>query len=293
MIGTWRWFLALLVVNGHLFHPLWPAYFGVFSFFIISGFLMTLILNHHYSFSSIGFKAFWINRFLRLYPPYYIACMISILLILTIPSEFITEINSKLILRYSVADIITNITIFGLQPSLNQTSLVPPAWALSNEIAYYFVISYWAGKTKRNGFIFLCFSILYLIAIYFLTDFGWWYRYYHVGAGALPFAIGVNIYFFRKNLTNIIHIISWNKALLVSLTLYLSIFACGFFIGQTRTTIFYLNILSSSLLLSVLWNFPTKKFKKIDSLLGNLSYPTYSYSLAGRNFRCVQYYVHF
>ena len=275
MFGTWRWFLAILVVVGHLYHPWWPASFGVFSFYILSGFLMTVIINEHYGYSLSGFKGFWINRFLRLYPSYFLACLISMAVIISIPSEFVTNLNNKMILPNSAVEVLTNITILGLQEIPDKSSLVPPAWALSIEIVYYLVISLWAGRSQSNALLFLLLSITYLAAVYILKDFNWRYRYYHVGAGSLPFAVGTNIYFLRNQFKKYINYISWPNAFFISIAIYASVFAAAIMAGQTRTTFFYLNILSSSLLLLVLWNSPAISFKKIDSFLGDLSYPTY------------------
>lgn len=274
MIGAWRWFLALLVVVGHLYTPWWPASFAVFSFYIISGFLMTLIMNEHYNYSLEGIKAFWINRFLRLYPAYYIACLFSLMLTLWIPSEFITKINNKLIYPHSLFEIVTNISILGLQQVPNRSSLVPAAWALSIEIFYYIVISLWAGKSKIHAFIFFCLSLLYLVLCYLTNHFDLRYRYFYLGAGALPFAVGANIYFYRGQLQTFISKFSWHNALLASLTLYVLVFVGGFLYGENDSVFFYPNILTTSILLVVLWNAPDK-FKEIDSFLGDLSYPTY------------------
>jgi len=43
---------------------------------VLSGFLMTLILNETYGFGPGHFVRFWTNRFLRLYPAYLIGTLI-------------------------------------------------------------------------------------------------------------------------------------------------------------------------------------------------------------------------
>ena len=221
MIGLWRWYLAVLVVMGHLYIPWWPASFGVFSFYIISGFLMSLILNEHYGFSIHGFKGFWVNRFLRLYPAYSLACLLSIIVILYLPAEFVIQKNSKMILPETPRELITNITIFGLVQQPNRSSLVPPAWALSIEIFYYFIISIWAGRSKKNAFAFLSLGAAYLFVVYVIRDFDWWYRYFHIGAGALPFAVGVNMYFHKKVIERTIVRLGWKNAFALSITSYI------------------------------------------------------------------------
>ena len=267
--------MALLVVLGHLYVYWWPAAYAVFAFYIISGFLMTLIINEHYGFSVRGFKSFWANRFLRLYPAYYAACLVSLLVITLIPEDFVTALNSKLIPPDSPFEIITNISIVGLEQKQNQSSLVPPAWALSIEIVYYFLISIWAGRSKINAIIFLGIGLLYLLAVYSIADSDWWYRYFFVGAASLPFAVGVNIYFQMDRLRRIIRYFTWTGTAVFSVAAYLLCFIAAFLLGHQKTLFFYLNIISSSLLLTVLWNAPKSRLKRIDVFFGDLSYPTY------------------
>lgn len=76
MLGLMRFILALLVVVSHLtgggaspFFAHWGI-FAVFGFYLISGYLMTIILNEKYFFN---FTTFALNRFLRLFPIYYTA----------------------------------------------------------------------------------------------------------------------------------------------------------------------------------------------------------------------------
>ena len=236
---------------------------------------MSLILNEHYGFSISGFKGFWLNRFLRLYPAYFAACLMSIVVIMFIPSEYVTVKNSKLILPDSLFEFITNITIFGLQEKENQSSLVPPAWALSIEIFYYFLISIWAGKSKKNARLFLVLGVFYLFVVYLLKDFNWWYRYFVIGAGALPFAVGVNVYFQLASIKKAIEYFAWIRVFIFSLLLYIFCFIGAYFFRYQETLFFYLNIISTVFLLSSLWHFPDNTLKRVDSFFGDLSYPTY------------------
>ena len=70
MFGTYRYCLAHLVVLTHL--ASWPGVgsYAVFGFYMLSGFLMSLILNERYGFSLQGLRGYAANRALRIYPPY-------------------------------------------------------------------------------------------------------------------------------------------------------------------------------------------------------------------------------
>ena len=75
MIDVYRFILALCVVQGHLVgrgeSAPWLAWQAVFSFYVLSGFLMSLILNQDYGFTASGLARFAFNRWLRLFPVYY------------------------------------------------------------------------------------------------------------------------------------------------------------------------------------------------------------------------------
>jgi peptidoglycan/LPS O-acetylase OafA/YrhL len=75
MLGILRFLLAYLVVVSHLVGTEYVAHFGFYAvrgFFVISGFLMTATLNEVYAFCG---TRFWLNRALRLLPPYFLVCL--------------------------------------------------------------------------------------------------------------------------------------------------------------------------------------------------------------------------
>ena len=54
------------------------AHFGFYAvrgFFVISGLMMTAALNEVYGFDGVRF---WTNRALRLLPPYYLVCALTL-----------------------------------------------------------------------------------------------------------------------------------------------------------------------------------------------------------------------
>src|SRR3954451_22163340 len=86
-MGTYRLLLAYCVVIEHvatgyqaLSHT---GMFAVEGFYVLSGFLITKILNEVYHFE---WQSFWINRFLRLYPQYLLLLAFGSLLLAVSPS---------------------------------------------------------------------------------------------------------------------------------------------------------------------------------------------------------------
>lgn len=79
-IGTWRFFLSFLVAISHLYGNMihGPAAYAVWGFFVLSGFLMSLVLTKKYGFSPSGLKDYAQNRFLRIYPSYIFSVILGI-----------------------------------------------------------------------------------------------------------------------------------------------------------------------------------------------------------------------
>jgi peptidoglycan/LPS O-acetylase OafA/YrhL len=82
-MGLLRFLLAACVIAGHsspIFGlPLLDAGLAVKTFFMISGFYMTLILTSKYHVERGGYWLFISNRFLRIYPSYLVVLGVSLL----------------------------------------------------------------------------------------------------------------------------------------------------------------------------------------------------------------------
>ena len=150
-MGFIRYLLAAAVVMVHgPANPLWlpPGNVAVESFFILSGFYMALILNEQYT-KTIPF---WLNRFLRLFPLYWL------LFILAIPFRhgvihtiLALPLATKALLIATNLGIVGQDLLFYLTPSLHFTAaplasaparlhtliLIPPSWTLSLELCFY------------------------------------------------------------------------------------------------------------------------------------------------------------
>lgn len=81
-MGFLRWFLAISVLSSHSepilgIKMLEPAWEPVKLFYVISGFYMALVLSTKYT-SKSSLRSFYFNRFLRLYPTYFIIGLLTI-----------------------------------------------------------------------------------------------------------------------------------------------------------------------------------------------------------------------
>lgn len=86
-----------MVMSYHLLIESPPlGIYAVFGFYIISGYLMTLVMHESYAYTARGRIRFALNRFLRLYPQYWTAALISMLLIITLGSETVESYHKSI-----------------------------------------------------------------------------------------------------------------------------------------------------------------------------------------------------
>jgi peptidoglycan/LPS O-acetylase OafA/YrhL len=155
-VGAIRLFLALVVAIGHLqgivLQPAGlgvPGYYmlgmnagyAVLFFYVISGFLMSMVLSEKYSATLQGTLQFYKSRFIRIFSLYWPMALLIIILSTDIRNAFLAA---------SPADKLTNIFVIGMDwripfadyPSEHWEAAVfglRQAWTLSAELAFYFV----------------------------------------------------------------------------------------------------------------------------------------------------------
>lgn len=193
-MGFLRFLLALSVIVAHS-KPLFgieliPGYLAVESFFIISGFYMALVLKEKYFKINNYYKLFITNRFLRIYPLYWIVLLMFITYYiidgyktgnfqtLQLYGDYWHKFP-PLTLGYLV---ITNVIIIGQEYTLffttqnngvvlftshfHQTGLPLfkfifdiPLWSVSLELMFY-IISPWLVKLKNKSLIIFIIALL-------------------------------------------------------------------------------------------------------------------------------------
>lgn len=196
MFGALRLFLAILVVYTHLGPPHGAAlgHHAVFGFYLLSGFLITRILNDLYDFDQ---KSFWSNRFLRLYPIYFTVIVLTIPLILYLPamSEFVGRWRTP-------EGIWPWVQNFLLVPIASRPPfrLVPISWSVAVEIVNYGVLAIFTARKVRFAWIALAVAAAYH-AWSFAAGLDHDHRYFPWYAAALPFSLGALTYFYNQWLT--------------------------------------------------------------------------------------------
>lgn len=143
-MGAFRLLLAALVVLGHVgvsFRDYNPGVTAVVSFFLLSGYVMTLLIRKHYP--SLGhIKAFYLDRSARLFPQFLFYFAITGILV-----KFI-DVDSPFIGGCSISNVLLNIIILPLGYfnfeglGIEHCILLPQTWSLGLEASFYLLIPF-------------------------------------------------------------------------------------------------------------------------------------------------------
>ena len=275
MFGTYRLILAFMVVFLHLAG--WPGFgeYAVFTFFCLSGYLMTFIMQQNYGYGRQGVKKYAFARMLRIYPLYIAACLMSVVTLIIIGEEATSAVIFNLRWPEGIINTLSNLTLMNFDHK--SPALVPPSWALTVEIIYYALIGLGLSKTKTRTWLWFGAGVMYTVAI-FATNLPWWdYGYFHPAAASLPFATGALMYHYKDEIGRTIGRFA---RLDVAILLY------GFVLlnwywqyknGSGLSIGFYINFLINCLLLAVLTHVKVKnkRLLSFDKKMGDLSYPIY------------------
>jgi len=280
MFGTLRFILALMVMVSHLFFPVQGTY-AVFSFYILSGYLMTFIMHENYGYHNYGKAKFAVNRILRLFPMYWIAAIFTIVLVDMVGSDIAIKYHGAMFIPHDIKSIFEN--MFMIFPkAYSVPRLVPPTWALTVEMFYYLLICAGASKTFYTNILWFLISVSYVLITFFL-DCPPGYRYFPIPAGALPFSIGGLIYYVSPSEKWIYYFkilkLSTNK-LLVAMIINMLLWQLMYHVLNNRPILelgFYLNIIICATLIYSIVVGGNMSFisKRADAFIGDLSYPVY------------------
>ncbi len=172
-MGLLRFLLAVSVVLSHsggfFYYNMVGPEVAVLTFFMISGFLMQLILTSKYD--PVSEKSlFWSNRFLRIYPLYLVAIVFALslnLIFLSIGSDYfdllvqrapyldagdwalligtqVSIVGQEIFLFMAQGDSGLVLSATGIDSRVWQLVILPPAWSLSIELMFYIAVPYLA-----------------------------------------------------------------------------------------------------------------------------------------------------
>jgi len=145
-----------MVMATHLFAATPPqtGRAAVEAFFCISGFLITMVAIGRHAERPAAFLA---NRFLRIYPTYWLCLAVAFAVVSVVPES--TTPHPSLYAPRTSSDALANLAIFGLTPE-TPSRLLPAAWSLHIELWFYLVIGLITAKRPKTTLVLLGVSLL-------------------------------------------------------------------------------------------------------------------------------------
>lgn len=276
MFGLFRTVLALAVVAEHLGGAHWTGPYAVFGFYVLSGYLMTMILHQTYGYSLRGFGRYAMNRWLRIFPIYYVAAAITVLLVMLLGDDFVRAFHPDIGAPRSIEEVVRNLAL--VLSIHTDTRWVAPAWALTVECVFYLLIGLGASRYWYGTLAWLSISLVYT-GYLVMGDASWSYRYFTVAAASLPFALGATVFHLKQQQRLGHPMLHGDISLAVLLVLLGANYALGAAGGIERIMglHFYANLV---LMVLVIINLSSRRQlgpvgTALNKRLGDLSYPIY------------------
>jgi peptidoglycan/LPS O-acetylase OafA/YrhL len=311
-MGLLRFILATAVICGHSTPigniPLLDDGLAVRAFFVISGFYMALILDSKYERKRHSLWLFYSNRFLRIYPMYYVTLLFALLIYFAAAIHTGKPVD-RLIYWVQAAHLglwfplillaLAQVLIFGIEASslvdfnpdkgfsLQGTlpspatvpgwrfSFLPQAWTIGIELAFYTLVPFLVHLRKRYlvAIIVVHFIIQFVMRHYWTTTLG-----DVVLTHGFPFELGFFVtgilayrLFYKSAVPGFG---SRNFNWLVVVAIGVSSLTLGIWknsTAQTGLALFYVGLL----FLGICFLFHQTKNSAIDRYVGELSYPMY------------------
>jgi len=259
-VGAYRLLLAMLVAISHMgvqvagFNP---GVVAVISFLIISGFVMTSLIDRNYN-SLRQVPLFYLDRALRLYPQFLLYFVISALVIHfllpgTPPAAALTLHN----ILGSLLIVPMGFYMYGL----NLPDILPPAWSLGLEMCFYLVIPFLIIFNAR-GWAFAASLLVFLVAMagYINTDL---YGYRLLPGVLFIFLCGS--YLYRA---------SSKGVMVVWATLVMAVLLCLAITSSVLPRLPFNTEVALGLAVGIpaVYLLSQRRYHRLDDFLGNLSY---------------------
>lgn len=159
-MGCLRLLLSFMVLASHLAiyaGDINPGVAAVCVFFLISGYVMTALIEKHY-FQPEKYGRFVLDRAMRLYPQFlaYVALTGLLMVVVHVETPFLTGL--------SVGMVLLNLAIIplgysSLFPALSNALIIPPAATLGLEFTFYLLFPLFLYSRTRTPAILLSFGV--------------------------------------------------------------------------------------------------------------------------------------
>ncbi|HFD2060321.1 TPA: acyltransferase family protein [Serratia marcescens] len=254
---------------------------AVFVFFIISGFLMSMVINEKYSSMNDGRRKFIINRGLRLYPMNIaILVMMFIFYSYTGFASYLTYTLPNQELLLTIVSYFSNIFFLGAElitfNNNNWDYINPQIWSLSVELYFYILAPFIVTRSLKLIFTLAFLSLSLRLFLYHegFPPVPW--RYFFFPSDLVFFLMGVlahrtcTIKKFIKGIDAIICLRYLSIACVTFIIFYKGFWPLTRDFDSLSSWLFFTLVAVSIPLL-----FTITKNNSVDSFLGHLSYPVY------------------
>ncbi|MFT4060514.1 MAG: acyltransferase [Legionella sp.] len=299
MLGIIRFFLASCVILFHLTAKI-PVLgnFAVNFFYVISGYLITLILNKTYYFD---FKRFFLNRFLRLYPVYFFFLIFGSTIIFLAPAT--KQFHQSWTSVFQPGDVWGNLFIFPwaflsdhavFNPFALFTNnypgdfdgtrfrIITSSWSVAVELICYALLWFYTARGWRQSVIAIVVAGIYhLYALKLFTTLE--IIYFPFLAAMLPFSIGTFGFFAVEFLKEKGYLLSFSEITQISLCfIAIGLFLLNWYVycliqpARGHLFFYYLNNVIAIVIVILFANSTlTGKIAHWAKWLGDLSYPMF------------------
>ncbi len=276
MLGAYRFFLALMVVAQHAGGARGAGGFAVFAFFVLSGYLMTHVMHGTYGYTPAGFVNYALNRFLRIYPLYWLACLLAGGILFTSRGETIAGVAGGMGIPNSPENLLANLSL--VLSNRTYPLLITPAWTLAVELLFYLLIGLGISKTKTSTGLWFGFGVTYSLLAN-LMNLGGDFTYFSPFSASLPFAVGALVFHCREWAEKLPHRLRTRRACVLLMVMQLLLWWASQAASESvRYEVFlYLSVMLNALTLATLLGLKpsTARSARRDARLGKLSYPIY------------------
>jgi peptidoglycan/LPS O-acetylase OafA/YrhL len=266
-MGIYRLFLAVMVVISHI--GIYPYGFNtgviaVISFFLLSGYVMTMLIQKYYNYPST-IPIFYLDRVARLFPQFLFYTVLASVFVYF--NRNISPFVSQLTYPKWILNFLMLPQGFYMYWG-NQALLIPQTWSLGLELTFYLVIPFILLYCSRK-YVYILAGVSFLV---FLTAYMGLVNTDQFGYRLLPgtlFMFLVGSSFFAKDMQS-------NKFRIVIFSLTLTLLIISI-INRKYYQYHYnkevlIGLLFGMMAVKFLEHFP---FKNIDEFFGNLSYGVY------------------
>lgn len=274
------------------------SHYGVIFFFVLSGFLITIILlKGQQKNQKVNILYFYTKRVRRIWPVYFMVIVVGFLIVplfiyiankfgLNMYSVSGTDINSLPWFIFFISNIY--ISYFGfLSPIINIL------WSVAIEEQFYIVWPWFVKYTRNNLLIFIILILVFVFSVLFrYFDFGSLAEHIHTFAciGSLAIGcLGAYLTFYNQKVldffTNLKWIYSLSIYLLIALSFILICFKEELHLNNALSMSLIYAILSILFLVFILEQGLSKKplipfgKSKVTEYLGTISYGLYAYHM--------------